>query len=204
MILQASWASGLQAAAVAAMVLLAPSAKAQMLDPANPQPNQDELQPGLAVCYMYELVRHIDRMIGHEDSLECEPGEPLLELDSSVGTGKVLTSKGRDGVMAKITGFIHLAEPGIYTFGFQSNDGVRLEIGDYMVTEDPGVHTDQYSDLGQIMANTAGWYPVTIRYYERKNTSTLRFYWLPPGGEQGTLPLVPPDVLAHLPDSPPA
>jgi hypothetical protein len=79
-------------------------------------------------------------------------------------------------------------EPGIYTFGFESNDGVRLEIEDYMVLEDPGVHSDQFSDLGMIQANAPGWYPITIRYFERKSTSTLRFYWLPPGGEPGTLP----------------
>lgn len=56
-----------------------------------------DLAPGLAVCYMYEFVRHIDQMIYHEDSLECTPGEPLLELNSSVGQGNVLTSERNEG-----------------------------------------------------------------------------------------------------------
>ena len=191
-------------AAIGMALVLAPAgAAAQMLDPAEPQPDPAQLQPGLAVCYMYDLVRHIDQMVYWEESNPCEPGPPLLQLDYGTGEGKVLTSNGNDGVMARITGMIHLEEPGFYTFGFQSNDGVRLEIGDYMVLEDPGVHSDQFSDLGMIMANAPGWYPLTIRYFERKSTSTLRFYWLPPGGEPGTLPLVPAEVLAHLP-SPPA
>jgi hypothetical protein len=194
----------LQLAALVALLLAPAGAGAQMLDPVQPQPDDAQFQPGLAVCYIYEMVRHIDQMVGWEDSSDCEPGPPLLELDYGTGEGTVLTSKGRDGVLARITGFIHLEKPGVYTFGFQSNDGVRLEIGDYLVLEDPGVHSDQYSDLGGIQANAAGWYPLTIRYFERKSTSTLRFYWLPPGGEPGTLPLVPADVLAHLPDDPPA
>jgi hypothetical protein len=192
-------------AACGATLLLAPAgAMAQMLDPPEPQPDPAQLQPGLAVCYMYDFVRHIDQMVYWEESNDCAPGEPLPELNYSTGEGKVLTSEGTDGVMARITGFIHLEKPGIYTFGFQSNDGVRLESEDYMVLEDPGVHSDQYSDLGMIQANAPGWYPLTIRYFERKSTSTLKFYWLPPGGEPGTLPPVPADILAHLPDSPPA
>ena len=99
--------------------------------------------------------------------------------------------------------FSTLEKPGTYTFGFESNDGVRLEIGDYMVVEDPDVHADRSSDLGMIQANAPGWYPLTIRYYERKNTWTIRFYWLPPGGEPGSLPLVPAEVLAHV-EQPPA
>jgi hypothetical protein len=197
------WTSLLGIAALGALLLAPAGVGAQMLDPADPQPEKDQLKPGLEVCYMYELVRHIDQMVSWEDSLDCEPGEPLLELNATGGQGKVLGSKGHDGVMAKITGMIYLEEPGIYTFGSESNDGVRLEIGDYLVLEDPDVHADRYSDLGMIQANAPGWYPLTIRYFERKNTWTIRFYWLPPGGEPGTLPLVPAEVLAHI-EQPPA
>ena len=132
------WTSMLGLAALGALLRRRRAPRAQMLDPPSPQPDPDQLKPGLEVCYMYELVRHIDQMVGYEDSLECEPGEPLLELNATGGQGTVLNSKGNEGVMAKITGMIHLEQPGTYTFGFESNDGVRLEIGDYMVVEDPG------------------------------------------------------------------
>lgn len=155
-----------------------------------------ELKPGLSVCYMYELVRHIDEMVELEAKETCTPGEPLAELNSSVGLKNVLTSTGRDGVLARITGLIHLDQPGTYAFAFESNDGVRLEIADRRILEDPDVHADQWSDIGTFEVGEPGWYPLTIRYFERKNTSTIRFYWQPPGTE-GTMPLVPAEALAH-------
>jgi hypothetical protein len=178
-------------------LLMPAAASAQLLQPAEPQPKSEDLKPGLAVCYMSEFVRHINEMVELEGKEDCVPGKPLMEVNSSVGAKSVLTSSRRDGVLAKITGMIHLDEPGTYAFVFESNDGVRLEIGDYMVVEDPDVHSDQWSDIGYIQAEAAGWYPLTIRYFERKSTSTIRLYWQKPGGE-GTMPLVPPDVLAHV------
>ena len=155
-----------------------------------------ELKPGLAVCYMYDFVQHIDEFAEWEKYRKCKPGEPLENLDSRVGQGTVLTSESDDGVMAKITGFIHLDKAGVYGFTFESNDGVRLEIDGQMIVQDPEVHGDRYSDIGHMKVVEPGWYPLTIQYFERKNTSTLRFFWRPPGAE-GTFPLVPAEALAH-------
>ena len=44
---------------------------------------------------MYELVRHIDQMISWEDSLDCEPGEPLLELNATGGQGNGAGQQGQ-------------------------------------------------------------------------------------------------------------
>ncbi|MFC6672856.1 PA14 domain-containing protein [Marinobacterium aestuariivivens] len=156
----------------------------------------DNLMPGLQVCYMDHFVRHIDEMIRQEKWKECKPGEPLPQLNYRTGAGTVLTSNGNDGVMARITGFIHLDKTGSYKFAFESNDGVRLEIGDQMILEDPDVHSDRFSDFGSFDVSEPGWYPLTIRYFERKSTSTLRFFWEPPGTE-GTMPLVPAEALGH-------
>jgi hypothetical protein len=155
-----------------------------------------ELKPGLAVCYIYEFVRHVDAFAEWEKHRKCEPGAPLAKLDSRVGNRKVLTSSSDDGVMAKITGFIHLDKAGSYKFAFESNDGVRLTIDGEMIVEDPDVHADQYSDVGTMEVAKPGWYPLAIDYFERKGTSTLRFYWRQPDAE-GPMPLVPAEVLAH-------
>ncbi len=183
---------------LAAALLLAPgSVSAQVVKPLSPQPAAETLQAGLGVCYIREFIRHIDEMTEWEKHKDCVPGDPLLQLNSHSGKGKVLTSNGEDGVMAKITGLIHFDKPGFYAFAFESNDGVRLEIDGQKILEDPDVHADRFSDIGEIHVPEAGWHDLTIRYFERKNTSTLRFYWLPPGVE-GTMPLVPAKVLAHL------
>jgi len=167
-----------------------PGGQAQVLT------NDAELKPGLAVCYMYALVRHVDEFAEWEQHSKCNPGPPLEKLDSRAGVGKVLTSNSDDGVLARITGFIHLDKAGSYAFSFESNDGVRLKIDGELVLEDPDVHGDQYSDIGRVEVTEPGWHPIAIDYFERKNTSTLRFFWGPPGTE-GTFPLVPAEVLAH-------
>ena len=155
-----------------------------------------DMKPGLATCYFYQLVRHIDEFADWDMDNKCAPGPPLADLNSSVGEGKVLTSKASDGVMAKITGFVHLDQPGAYKFAFESNDGVRLMIDGKLIVEDPDVHSDRFSEIGTVDVTEPGWYPLTIYYFERKATSTLRFFWRPPGTE-GTFPLVPASALAH-------
>ncbi len=162
--------------------------------------SRDGLEPGLAVCYINGKIRHIDEMAEWERQVKCRPGPPLIEVDSKVGSGKVLTSRFSDTVMAVITGYIHLDQTGEYGFLFASNDGVRLEIDGRQIVEDPDVHSDRFSDIGYFNVTAPGWYPLTIRYFERKNTSTLRFFWQPPGHE-GTMPIVPAEALGHKPQT---
>lgn len=155
-----------------------------------------ERKPALAVCYMYRLIRHVDEIATWEKSIKCEPGEPLPMLNYNGGSAKVLTSNSDDGVMARITGFIHLDKAGAYKFAFESNDGVRLKIDGRQIVEDPGVHDDQFSDLGTMEVAKPGWYPLSIDFFERRITWTLRFLWRPPGVD-GDLAPVPAEALSH-------
>lgn len=155
-----------------------------------------ERKPGLAVCYMYKFIRHVDEIDTWAKTLQCEPGAPLAMLDFDGGTSKVLTSNSDDGVMARITGFIHLDKAGDYKFAFESNDGVRLKIDGKMIVEDPGVHDDQFSELVTMNVATPGWYPLSVDFFERKITWTLRLLWKPPGFEGDILP-VPAQAFAH-------
>jgi len=155
-----------------------------------------ELKAGLEVCYMYEFVRHIDQFAKWEGHRKCWPGEPLTDLNSRVGEDKVLTSKSVDGVMARIKGYIHLETTGPYKFAFESNDGVRLTIDGELIVEDPDVHSDRFSEVGTMEVLKPGWYPLSIDYFERKGTSTLRFLWRPPDTE-GDMSVVPAKALAH-------
>jgi len=178
-------------AAIAALLLATAVARAE------PLTSDAGLQPGLAVCYIKAMVRHVDEIYRYDDPGDCEPGAPLKQINYKTGTGRVLTSDWNDGVLAKITGYIHLEQAGEYAFAFESNDGVRLRIDKMLVAQDPDVHKDRFSDLGRFRAQAPGWYPILILYFERRNTSTLRFYWQPPDSTSDTMPLVPPEVLAH-------
>ena len=100
--------------ATAALALLAfPAiAQAELPLPAEPQPAEAELQPGLAVRYYAEFFRHIDQLIDWQEYEDGKEGPPLPNLDYRTGTGRVLTSERSDGTGAEITGFIKLDKPG--------------------------------------------------------------------------------------------
>ncbi len=185
-------------AAAFCLALGLPALPAAALEPASPQPAPDALAPGLAVDYYFHLFRHVDELVEWQDYRDGKAGPPIPKLDYRVGQGNVLTSEGDDGVGAEITGFIRLDEPGTYVFNVRSNDGFRLSIGGERILEDPDVHADRFSDLAEVQVSEAGWYPLHLLYFERKNTSTLELYWLRPG-EEGRLSIVPAEAFAHLP-----
>ena len=85
----------------------------------------------------------------------------------------------------------------LYIFAAQSNDGLSVDIGGKTVVYDPDVHADRYSQPVEVEIKTAGWYPLDVWYFERKNTSTLRLYWLKPDEEEGSMTIVPKDVFGH-------
>jgi hypothetical protein len=162
------------------------------LRPVQPQPTPDQLQPGLAVQYAYALVRHVDELKGKK----FEPGPPLPHLNHHMGFGKVLTSKTDDGVGVLITGFIRFEKDGVWGFNVTSNDGVRLEIGDKLIYEDPGVHADDTSERMDVKVERPGWYPIKVTYFERRNTATIIVRWIGPG-ETGKLVPIPASAFAH-------
>jgi hypothetical protein len=181
---------------VAVALVSGASAADKVLDglkPAEPQPTADKLQPGLAVVYVYAILNHIDEF---KDYKGGEPGPALSHLGWRMGAGKVLTSKTADGVGATITGLIRFEKPGVYGFDVTSNDGVRVEIGGKLLYEDPFVHADDTSDEIKVKIDAAGWYPIRVFYYEKRNTATLILRWT--GGKSGKLEDVPPQAFAHV------
>src|SRR5215813_12211661 len=155
--------------------------------PAEPEPTADQLAPGLAVQYTYAIMNHLDEMKGRK----FETGPPITHLDWRMGSGIVLTSKAREGVGARISGYIRFERPGVYGFDVTTNDGVRLEIGGQLIHEDPGVHPDTTSDRIDVRIDQPGWYPIQIMYFQKRYTATLVVRWIAPG-ETGKLAPVPP------------
>ncbi|MCP5370767.1 MAG: hypothetical protein H6907_03465 [Hyphomicrobiales bacterium] len=150
------------------------------------------LQPGLAVAYVYDFVRHLSQLGGWK---QAEAGPPLPQLDYRSGEGEVLTSGENNGVGANIQGFIHFDRPGAWLLKVTANDGVRLTVAGQQLYEDPTVHGDRDSEPLPVSVAKAGWYPLEMLYFERKGTATLRLWWSPPGG--GEFQIVPAAALGH-------
>lgn len=166
------------------------------LSKASPQPGAGALDDGLAVRYYGGRYNHIKELIEMMDYRKGSQGTPIPMLNYAVGMGNVLTTTTTDMMGADITGFIHMEKTGKYTFLVQSNDGVRLEIGGKQIYEDPGVHSDRFSDELFVEISEPGWYPIRILYFEKKATSTLELYWQTPGSNDADF--VPAEAFAHL------
>ena len=167
------------------------------LAPLSSQPEPADLQQGLGVTYYFGIFNFVDEVA---EFARIDPGvlgPTIPALDYKVGSGAVLTSGRTDAVGADIRGLINFPEAGTYVVALESNDGVRLEIGGITVFSDPAVHADRFSQPVPIEIETPGWYPLSILYFEKRNTSTLQLYWAKPGAEGG-LTLVPGDAFAHL------
>lgn len=166
------------------------------LKPAYPQPNAAELEPGLAVQYYGAKFNDLDDMDDWMKYDDGKAGTPIPMLNYQVGTGNVLTATSEDFVGADIKGFINMDKPGRYTFMVHSNDGVYVAIGDKLIYEFPTVHGDTFSDEIVVEISEAGWYPIHVKYFEKKNTSTLELYWESPNG--GDMDYVPAEAFAHI------
>lgn len=163
--------------------------------PADPQPNGTALEDGLAVEYYFAKYNHIRELETWMKYKKGKPGDPIAMLDSKVGAGTVLTSGVDDLVGAHITGFIGFDAPGTYRFQVTSNDGIRISLGGAEIYQDPNVHADRTSDPISVEIAEAGWYPLEVLYFEKKNTSTIQLYWSPPGGS--SFDAVPASALKH-------
>lgn len=192
------WTTSAIAGSIAAWALLALTGSAWAesfsgLQPAAPQPAADAVAPGLAVSYVFVKAQHVDDI---ESEAPGEPGEPLPQLDYRSGPGNVLTSDRSDGVGALIRGLIRFPEAGRWLMVAQSNDGVRVRLAGTVVIEDPGVHSDQYSENAEINIAEPGWYELAVTYFERKSTSTLKLLWQPPAKSE--FEIVPAEAFAHV------
>lgn len=160
--------------------------------PVDPQPATDALKPGLAVTYFYKKYYELLELLEEEE--EGVPGEPLTQIDHVSETAMVLTAEQSILVGARIRGLIHLTEVGSYSFRVNSNDGVRLTIGDEILWVDPFVHYDRMSPPLELVVENPGWYSLAVDYYQKKGSAALQLFWTPPGSSES---IVPAEALAR-------
>ncbi|MBW1696110.1 MAG: hypothetical protein JRH18_09805 [Deltaproteobacteria bacterium] len=157
------------------------------------------LIPGLAVLYFYEFwARHLDALPAGEKAVALgKPGAPIPYLNHKFGRGKVFGSGERRGVGMQMDGYLNMLKPGEYWFKALANDGIRVFVNNQLVVDDPGWHKhgDRYSEPLSIKIAKPGWFPVRVRYFQRKGTATLKLYWKKPQDKKFTI--IPPKAYAH-------
>jgi len=184
-------------AVVLGLVAIGPANGAETLALAKPQPGEGTLKPGLGVKYVPWEFNHVDEVLQIAKSNKPRVGTPLPMLNYDVGAGKVLTSDNTDLIGALIDGFIKLPKPGDYKFTIQHNDGVRFFLAGKKIYENPGVTADVFSPHLEIKVTEAGWYPLSMVYFEKRNTATLELYWQ--GPDDDDFKFVPAENFAHDP-----
>lgn len=190
------WIAGIAVGLVAVwLVMAAPAARA--VEPAAPQPAAEALQPGLAVDYYYSKFDSLWEFDDWMRWTEPQPG-PALEniyFPDSRDTG-VMTQGSSQLVGAHVRGFINFADVGTYTMYMLSNDGAAISIGGARVLVDDGVHAARWAEPREIAIDTPGWYPIEVKYFQKKGSAALELHWSKDGSER--VP-VPPAAFAHLP-----
>ena len=182
---------------VSALILLAgmPAfADPLTLTPADPQPTEADLTPGLAVSYAYGAGGRT-LAEAQEKLANAEPGEPLpglSYLDSDPGD-LALTSEKETKVAAAISGFIRFEAAGTFTVDFFSNDGLDISIGGQQVGLLDGVHGCDPTGVQEVIVPVAGWYELQATYFQRKGSHCLMMDW----SVEGEMGPVPDDVFAH-------
>jgi PA14 domain len=138
---------------------------------------------GLPVYYRYSLYRRIDQMPSDASMIsEGEAGQPVTFLDHQF-QGNVFDSQQEQGVGVFLTGYLKMELPGKYRFKAMSNDGIRVVVNGEVTVLDPTVHSDRFSEVGEVTVGNPGWYPITVKYFQRKGTARLTLYWQPPGAK---------------------
>ena len=85
--------------------------------------------------------------------------------------------------------------PGTYRFQAMSNDGLRVTVNNKRVIFDPPVHSDRLSETGEVIIANPNWYPIAVKYYQRKGSARLELYWQPPGAK--VFEIIPADAYGH-------
>jgi RNase P/RNase MRP subunit p29 len=161
--------------------------------PWTPQPEADQLHPGLAVTYSYGRQVHVDDI---EVLRNPVIGKPLENIAHRTIDGNVLTSTQAMMVAAHIRGLIRFEAAGTYVFRIESNDGVKAKVGGRQIWVDPEIHPNRWSAPIPVVIDVPGWYEMWINYYQKKGTSALQLVWTTPDSIEETH--VPAGAFSHL------
>jgi hypothetical protein len=156
------------------------------------------MAPGLPVFYRYAFYRHMNQMASDRKMMaEGEPGQIVSQLDHNFeAEANIYDSHEAKGVGVFFPGYLKMSVSRVYRFKAMANDGIQVHVNGVRVVYDPAVHSDRYSGVGEISISAPGWYPLAVKYFQRKGTARLTLYWQTPGATDFVV--IPAEALGHL------
>jgi len=99
----------------------------------------------------------------------------------------------------KFTGYLEIAQAGVYVFSINSDDGTRLYIGDEVIVDNDGVHGMKEEE--GLVALEAGRHPIKVLFFQGMGGKGLEVFYSGPGVKKRQIPA---EVLSHAtpPDKP--
>lgn len=91
------------------------------------------------------------------------------------GGNSVLNSGRNEGVIVRFHGFINIPTAGLYSFGGQADDGIRIRINNIQVV-DSWIESGGAFRSGNVNL-PAGVLPVEVMYYENGGGAMVNFQW---------------------------
>jgi len=173
------------------------------LTPITPQPSAESILGGLKVWYLEDFyVKHVDDLPKGDPPLSWGfAGKPIPILDRKFKRGEKFYDSGfHRGISCLIRGMIKFSEPGRYVLMANSNDGIRIFLGEKRIINDPIWHAagDELTPEARITISHPGWYRFRLKFYQRKGTATLQMFWKKPG--DGDFSFIPAEAYGHIPD----
>ncbi len=158
---------------------IAKPAEVTDLVPARELTDDSAIKPGLLPIYIYKLFKTVEEMPKLDIKTTTEKvGKPILFLDHSFGKKDLIFDSGvLQGLGIQMNGFLKFSKPGKYTFKTKSNDGICVWICDKRIIWHSNVHTDRFSDEVVLDIQKPGWYPLTIKYFNRAGTASIAMFW---------------------------
>ncbi len=115
-------------------------------------------------------------------------------IDFIMGNGSPQANVPGDRFAALWTGKVIAPATGLYTFSTESDDGVRLSIGDKSLIDNWSDHARK-ADTATIQLTAGQQYDIKVSYYENYGDAVMRLLWKTPG--QDSLNVIPASALSN-------
>jgi hypothetical protein len=145
----------------------------------EPHPSNAVHDPKTGVDF-YFYDKHLDKLPDFDTLTPDATG-----IAESISLAPALERKANACAML-FKGYINVPKDGVYTFSTRSNDGSRLYIGDTLVVDNDGLHTE--TTVTNFIALRQGFHPLSLSYFDGGGAAALSVYFAGPDIEYQEIP----------------